>query len=86
METNSIDGTQNIRRALSLAINAQPTERAILEARHGRVWSASELSNDFEVLGFAAPFVVVKLKADHQLGSLMFQHRPRYYFGFKENK
>ena len=86
MATTSFDTTKDIRQALLLEINAQPAERAVLEARHGRVWSAAELSNDFEVLGFAAPFVVVRCKADSKLGSLMFQHHPRYYFAFKEDQ
>jgi hypothetical protein len=33
-----------------------------LKARHGRVWDAVELARDFEVLGFAAPLVVVLMR------------------------
>ncbi len=33
--------------------------------------------------GFLAPFVVVRRKADGQLGSLEFQHEPRLYFHFE---
>ena len=61
----------------------QAAERAALEARYGQVWNTSELANDFEVMGFAAPFVVVRRKADNKVGSLMFQHHPRYYFSFQ---
>ena len=86
METTLIDPTLTLRRALLLGINAEPAERAVLEARHGQVWNASELAGDFEVVGFAAPFAVVRRKADHQLGSLLFQHQPRYYFDFKEDQ
>ncbi len=86
METKSIDPTEGIRRALLLRVNSEPAERSVLEARHGQVWSAAELSNDFEVLGFAAPFVVVRGKAHRKLGSLLFQHHPRYYFAFREDK
>ena len=58
----------------------------MIECRYGRVWSASELANDFDVVGFAAPFAVVRRKTDNQLGSLLFQHHPRYYFAFQKDK
>ena len=77
-----IDPTEDAIRALVVEVNCQATERAALEQRHGKVWSTSELASDFEVLGFAAPFVVVRRKADNQIGSLMFQAHPRYYFLF----
>ena len=80
-----IDPTEDIRRALVAEINCQAAERATLEGRYGRVWNTSELANEFEVLGFAAPFVVVKRKADGKVGSFMFQHHPRYYFSFQED-
>jgi hypothetical protein len=78
-----IDPTEETRRALVAEINSQAAERATLEARYGRVWNTSELANDFEVLEFAAPFVIVKRKADNRMGSLMLQHHPRYYFSFQ---
>lgn len=43
-----------------------------------------EMLNDFNVLAFSAPFVIVERKSDNKKGSLMFQHSPRYYFSFKE--
>ena len=86
METTLIDPTLTLRKGLLLEINAEPAERPTLEARHGQVWSALELADDFEIVGFAAPFAVVRRKADHQLGSLLFQHHPRYYFAFKEDR
>ena len=80
------DPTEDVRRSLVAEINCQAAERASLEGQYGQVWSTSELSNDFEVLGFAAPFVVVKRKADNQIGSLMFQACPRYYFSFQKDR
>ena len=67
-------------------INCHNAERAALVERYGQVWDTSELANDFEVLEFAAPFVVVRRKADKKLGSLMFQHYPRFYFSFQEDR
>jgi hypothetical protein len=80
------DPTEDIRRKLLVEINAQPGSREYLEAQHGQVWSTSELSDDFEVLGFAAPLVVVRRKSDGQKGSLMFQASPRFYFGFEPHR
>ena len=78
-----MDPTENIRRAMVEEINAAPGSREALEAQHGQVWDTTELGRDFEVRGFSAPFVVVRRKADGVLGSLMFQHGPRFYFDFK---
>jgi hypothetical protein len=86
METTPNDGTEEIRRVLLVELNAEPVQRSIVECRYGQVWSASELANEFAVVGFAAPFVVVRRKADNQLGSLLFQHHPRYYFAFQKDK
>src|SRR6266699_6119177 len=73
-----IDPTEETRRALVAEINSHAAERAALQERCGQVWNTSELANDFEVLEFAAPFAIVKRKADNRMGSLMFQHYPRY--------
>jgi hypothetical protein len=82
----SIDPTENIRRQMLAEINAAPGSREYLEAKHGQVWDTSELSRDFEVLGFMAPLIVVIRKSDRQKGSMMFQHHPRFYFGFEPHR
>lgn len=85
--TNS-DPTEAIRRVMVPEINGQvqsddpEQERRRLESIHGQVWDTNQLSSDFEVKGFMAPFVVVREKSTGKLGSLMFQHHPRFYFGF----
>jgi hypothetical protein len=48
-----------------------------------QTWTTEELQRDFEVIGFAAPFVVVIRRADNVKGSLEFSGRPRKYYGFK---
>jgi hypothetical protein len=78
-----IDETEAIRHEMVATINSQPGSRADLEAKHGRVWDTSQLSEDFEVVGFAAPLVVVRRRSDRVRGSLMFQHHPRFYFSFQ---
>jgi hypothetical protein len=80
------DTTENIRREMVDIINTNPpNERAAAEAKYGQVWTTDEASAEFEILGFMAPFVVVKRKSDNVKGSLMFQHSPRFYFNFKAN-
>lgn len=79
MESNDTD---TIRRQMLHEINASPGSREALEAQHGQVWDTTELCRDFEVTGFAAPLVVVKRKIDGVMGSLEFQHEPRFYFSF----
>lgn len=77
-----IDPTEAIRRARVQEINADPGSRKTLEARYGRVWDTSQLADEFEVLGFAAPLVVVRRKSDGARGSVEFQHYPRFYFNY----
>ena len=78
------DPTESIRRERLAEINTEPGSREALESQHGQVWDTTELSRDFDVIGFAAPLVVVKRKSDGVSGSLEFQHRPRFYFNFQE--
>ena len=76
------DSTVAVRWDRLLAINARSRERAALEAEFGEVWDPNELAAQFEVLGFLAPYVVVRRKVDRAKGSLEFQHDPRFYFQF----
>ena len=80
------DPTEPLRRKRLVEINAEPASREALEAKYGKVWTTDELSEDFEVVGFMAPLVVVWRKADGMKGSLEFQHNPRFYFGFQPHK
>lgn len=81
------DPTEDIRREMAESINANAADdRAALEKNVGRTWTTEELVRDFEVLGFLAPFVVVKRRVDGKKGSLTFQHHPRYYFTFREDQ
>ena len=70
------DPTESIRRQMLAEINAAPGCREYLEAKHGQVWDTDQLQGDFEVLGFVAPIIVVRRKADGVKGSLMFQANP----------
>lgn len=72
------DPTEEIRRAM--LATGQP-KRDLKQAKDK--WTTEELGKDFEVLGFLAPFVVVRRKVDGVKGSMEFTHSPRVYFGFK---
>jgi hypothetical protein len=51
----------------------------------GQKWTTDELRRDFEVIGFSAPYCVVRRKADNVVGTLEFTHHPRVYFGWEED-
>jgi hypothetical protein len=75
----SADPTAQARR--EMITNGQPA--ADLAVDDGRTWTTAELQAEFEVIGFAAPFVVVQRRSDGQRGSLEFTHQPRVYFGWR---
>ena len=77
------DPTEAIRRKRTVELNQGDTTRAELEKQYGEVWSTDEMTKDFDALGFMAPYIVVRRKADGVRGSLEFRHSPRYYFNFQ---
>ena len=83
-----IDETEMLRRRRLAEINAPLRDltaeqaRRRLEALHGTVYDTRELAAEFEVLGFMAPYAVVRRKSDGAKGSLEFSHAPRLYFNF----
>lgn len=79
----SADPTESVRKELLAQINDEPGSREALEQEHEKVWDTRQLGEDFDVLGFMAPVVVVRRKSDGQKGSLYFQHSPRLYFSFE---
>ena len=83
MSNITTDPTEEIRRRMTAEINADALARQELEQRHGQVWNTDELRQAFQVVGFAAPLVVARRRADGALGSLYFQAQPRFYWGFK---
>ena len=79
-----MDTTEQIRKEMVTEINSDAIERQNLESKYGQVWDTNELQKDFSVKGFMAPFVIVERKSDKQMGTLTFQHSPRFYFDFNE--
>lgn len=71
------DETESIR--MAMLASGQP-QRDLAEAKER--FTTDELRRDYEVIGFAAPFVVVIRKSDGVKGSMEFTHNPRFYFNF----
>lgn len=76
------DPTEAGRRQRLADMQDEQGSREALEAKYGQVWDTEELSRDFEVIGFMAPYIVVRRKSDGVKGSLEFRHEPRFYYGF----
>ena len=76
------DETENYRRARQAQLNQDAAVREELIQSYGQIWDTQALGQDFEVLGFLAPFVIVKDRKTGKKGSLEFQHSPRFYFSF----
>jgi hypothetical protein len=73
----SHDPTESYRRARVAELNAPDAP-----APEGQTWDTEALQRDYEVLGFMAPFIVVRRRADGVKGSLEFTHSPRMYFNW----
>lgn len=75
------DPTETIRREMIL--DGRPlADLALARSR----WTTEELTRDFIVHSFAAPFAVVTRKCDGAHGSIEFTHSPRFYFNFVEGR
>ena len=59
-------------------------ERSRLESKHSEVLDTRQMQEKYDVTGFGSPYVVVVRKSDNVVGSLEFQHAPRFYFNFQE--
>ena len=81
----SPDAAEEIRRHEAARLDRRRQERDKLERIYGQVWDTDELTEQFEVLGFRAPYVVVRDLDTREEGSLKFQHEPRYYFSWRAN-
>jgi len=72
------DPTENIRKVM-LATGHPQREAEKAE----RKLTTDELREEYEVIGFLAPFVIVRRKSDGVRGSMEFTHNPRMYFNFQ---
>ena len=62
-----------------------------IEATHGmklsltNSWTTEEVTRDFEITGFLAPFCTAVDRETETKGTLMFIHRPRIYYSWQES-
>lgn len=61
---------------------AREQSRQDLESVHGQVWDIEQLKQDFIVVDYADPYVIVRRRSDNVLGSVHVQKNPRLYFSF----
>ena len=81
------EGTRRVLQELVNLMVGNMTER---EARfylekvyHGQIFNTQELTQNYKVLSFLAPFVQLERLDDNKIGYMMFTHNPRFYFGFQ---
>lgn len=75
------DPTETLRRQM---IETGQPERDLENA--DQRWTTEEMSRDFTVQSFMAPFVFVTRRADGVRGTLEFTHSPRFYFNFRPDE
>ena len=78
--------TELLRRSRAAKLSRESADRETLEFRHGQVWDPTDLRRYYHVIGFLAPFAVVRRLSDGIHGSLEFQASPRFYFNWKEDE
>ncbi len=62
-------------------------QRLRLERVHGKhnVWNTDEVTKEFEIDSFLAPFVFAHKRSNNKKGVLVFQHSPRFYYSWIED-
>lgn len=89
--SQSLVDMDTARRRMTVVVNSfvesdDPVrERVRLSALFTDVMDTEQMLERFTVIGFAAPFVIVKQKSDGKRGVLTFQHHPRFYFNWDDD-
>jgi hypothetical protein len=65
-----------------MQIASESVERDVLEQRHGQVWDAAELQEEFEPVIIREPLIIVRRRDNNATGPIQMQAEPRYYFNF----
>jgi hypothetical protein len=73
------DPTEDLRREQLPIVNTSPVPE-------GPTWTTDQLTEEFEVIGFLAPYVAARRRADGVVGTLLFKHSPRVYFGWTPDR
>ena len=83
-DRNVADHTEEMRRFAMKEMAKKSASYEKLVAHYGKdnVWTSKQVMKTFEVTSFMAPYCTCVRKSDGQVGSLIFQHSPRFYFNF----
>jgi len=78
------DHTEELRRFLMKQMKDHPASHQELVNQYGadNVWTTEQVKELYEITSFMAPYCTCVRKSDGQVGSLAFQHSPRFYFNF----
>ncbi len=68
------------------AMDQTQRTREELEAIDTPVYDTTQVEERYEVLGFRAPFAIVRERATGLNGSMLFQNHPRYFFSFRSDR
>jgi len=84
-----MDKTEQFRRHAVNVINSEvesqdeDSERVRLEKKYGKVYNTKEVTAEFKIQGFMAPYVACVNRHTKEEGVLEFQDYPRFYFNFR---
>lgn len=73
-------------RMLREVMNRTPCSREELLAVVAEVYNREQVEERYEVLGFRAPFAMVRERSTGQMGTMLFQHEPRFYFSYSRDR
>ncbi len=59
---------------------AYPDVYQAIQEEGGECWTTEEVTQEFEILGFMAPFCAAVRISTGEKGALAFVHRPRIYY------
>ena len=62
---------------------AYPDVYQAIQEEEGECWTTEEVVEEFEIIGFLAPFCTAKRRETGEKGTLLFVHRPRVYYGWR---
>jgi hypothetical protein len=63
---------------------AYPDVFQAIQEEGGECWTTEEVTKEFDILGFMAPFCTAVRMETGKKGVLAFVHRPRIYYGWRE--
>ena len=60
-----------------------PEVHQAIQEDEGKCWTTDEVQDEFEILGFIAPFCAAIRRETKEKGALTFVHQPRLYYHWR---